>query len=83
MSWQEFREELKPKVNKELALVVRFLRCEERNTWRRVSGRVFDFEEAKNILEYSEMQGHQPLGMYLCELSAEVLGENPEEDPWN
>jgi hypothetical protein len=29
------------------------------------------------------MKGEQPLGMYLCEASAAVLGENANQEPWN
>jgi hypothetical protein len=64
-----------------LARRVRELRLE--NSWSGVSEEIFAFPEGEILLDWLDMKGHQPLGMYLCSAAAAALGENDEEEPWN
>lgn len=76
MSWVDFRAELKSKLTPQLCVAVKRLRCEEQNTWRGLSDRIFDEEPSKAIDAYRSMRGHQPLGQYLCELCSELENED-------
>jgi hypothetical protein len=82
VSWADFEVEVSARMTPQLAQRVRELRGSE-NTWRQVSGKIFDFPEAEALRDWADMKGHQPLGMYLCSAAAKLLGEDPEKEPWN
>jgi hypothetical protein len=67
----------------ELAARVRHLRVEQGESWRSVSDDVFSYPEASVLSDWAAMRGDQPLGMYLCEAAAQVLGEDSNKEPWN
>lgn len=83
MSWMEFRRQLGREVTPELCAEVRRLRVAEGLSWRGVSHDIFDHASSAAIAEHADMAGDQPLGMFLCELCAELLGEDPNAEPWN
>ncbi|OYW43384.1 MAG: hypothetical protein B7Z38_01810 [Rhodobacterales bacterium 12-64-8] len=83
MSWLTFREELSKKVTPALCADVRHLRVEKDESWRGVSRDIFNYPSSAVIADHTDMSGDQPLGMFLCELCAEMLGENPNAEPWN
>lgn len=63
---------------KERANEVRFLRVERQGTWRYVG------EECQQAWAADVGRGDtQSLGATLCHVAAEVLGEDPNAEPWN
>jgi hypothetical protein len=60
----------------EHAQVVRRLRVDEGRTWRGVAA------ECSRAWE-TDWDGNQIVGMFLCEVAATLLGEDPETEPWN
>lgn len=83
MSWTVFRDELAGLITPELCAEVRRLRVQEGLSWRGVSHDVFDHPSSAAIAPHADMAGDQPLGMFLCELCALSMGEDPNAEPWN
>ena len=78
---ERFRYELDVRalvVSLDVARAVRSLRIDRDLTWRSVE------EEARLLLGFQLGEGDpQSVGFALCQVAAEVLGEDPEADPWS
>ena len=62
----------------ERAREVRALRVEQEHTWRGVG------LECRQLWATEAGAGdEQSLGVALCHVAAELLGEDPDADPWN
>jgi len=64
-----------PNMTREQALQIRGLR--EHGTWRWVASKVYE------TMYQGIPKGHQIAGENLCRQAATLLGEDPNEDPWN
>lgn len=66
---------LLPDMTKEQALQIRALR--EQGSWRWVATQIH------NTLYQGIPPGHLIAGEHLCYQAANLLGEDPNQDPWN
>lgn len=64
-----------PDMTRKQALQIREFRLT--GSWRSVATRVYD------TLYNGIPRGHQEAGEHLCVQAAGMLGEDPNEDPWN
>ena len=78
-----FREMLYPLVTSERARQVRVWRVDEDMTWRGVAGTWMTNFGPEMPEAGRDLGDNQILGMSLCELAAESLGEDPYAEPWN
>jgi hypothetical protein len=74
--WLRFRDRLAEWMTPERAAFVRRLRVDDDLTWRGVAGEC----SAAWGTDWDENQG---VGMFLCEIAARLLGEDPDAPPWN
>lgn len=74
----EIEETVQKFLTPEKARVVRVLRADFECTWRSVAARVFYIYPDSGVVD-----GHQLYGEALCRLSALLLNEDPEDEPWN
>lgn len=75
----EFSAWIKPRMTRERAARVRQLRCDEGWSYRHIAG--------VTHLEWGPDANWQPItnqiaGVALCELAAQLLGENYQQYPW-
>jgi hypothetical protein len=69
--WNAVRSEIATRMTAEHAATVERLRVEQELTWRGVA-EVFDDEFPRELYDPS-LRGNQGVGMFLCEVAAEVL----------
>lgn len=73
-------EAIRPHLTRERALEVRGWRCgPDGYTWRGVAAQAYETWGHPDWL----VSGHQLYGESLCRQSAILLGEDPNDDPWN
>jgi hypothetical protein len=84
MSWSEWRPTLKAYLTRDRALHVKELRCVRHETWRGVAEEAWS-AWGKDLGDetWDCIPSNQIVGMFLCELSAELLGEDQNAKPWN
>jgi hypothetical protein len=73
------RAEFRRHLTIERAQQVRAWRCDQDFSWRSVAAAADDAWGLPDWLE----GGNQIHGAVLCEVAAELLGEDPGEEPWN
>ena len=74
-----YEEEVRSLVDSvERAQEVRRLRVDQASTWRRVGE---DCKKRWGVVVGEEDE--QSLGATICHVAAEVLGEDPDSEPWN
>ena len=71
-----FKRRIERWMKLEHAHIVRRLRVDEELTWRGVAGEC-------STAWATDWDENQIVGMFLCEVAAELLGEDPETEPWN
>jgi hypothetical protein len=65
MGWRDLQQELRSRMTREQASLVRRLRVEERLTWSGVAEEFYD--ERPDELYGADLRGNQGVGMFLCE----------------
>jgi hypothetical protein len=63
-------------MDRELARLVRVWRVDEEQSWREIAVRVTDYLNLPR-------SDNQLAGRALCSRAAQLLGEDPSEEPWN
>lgn len=64
-------------ITKEKALFIRSLRTDKLYSYDAIA------DECKKQIKNADWEISESVGKYLCEIAANILGENPDTSPWN
>lgn len=86
LGWTNEKPVLRRYMSRDVALMVRGWRVDVGMTWRSVAEEWSDTVTPQNMSDkaiFKSWSGHQMFGQEICEIAAEVLGEDANADPWN
>lgn len=86
LGWTNEKPMLRRYMSEELALKVRGWRVDDEMTWRSIAKEWGDTvtplaESDKEAFKF--WNEHQMFGLEICEIAAEILGEDANAEPWN
>ncbi len=83
-AWGKWRDDLKRHVTLERAQQLKQFRCVDDGSWRGVAVGCWE-TWGKDIGDesWNHIPSHQFVGQSLCEIAAEMLGEDAYKEPWN